>query len=142
MTLSRRTFLAAGATLTAMGCGGAIRLAGVVDGGSLTLPRTAAEPVWAGGKAAVVTAGPETGAILLWPLANGGLRAFDATCTHLGCDVRPSGDFAVCPCHGSTFADDGRVVRGPAQRPLSAYPVVVTDDTIEIQLPSERTTRR
>ena len=46
--------------------------------------------------------------------------ALRAECTHLGCLVSPdplSGGFA-CPCHGSKYAADGAVARGPAPSPL------------------------
>ncbi|XP_050103701.1 cytochrome b6-f complex iron-sulfur subunit, chloroplastic-like [Malus sylvestris] len=45
--------------------------------------------------------------------------AINAVCTHLGCVVpfnRAENKF-ICPCHGSQYNDQGRVVRGPA--PLS-----------------------
>ncbi len=51
---------------------------------------------------------------------NGTVRAFSATCTHLGCLIdRTEGDMLVCPCHGSRFRLDGTVVKGPAIRPLA-----------------------
>jgi len=46
--------------------------------------------------------------------------ALRAECTHLGCLVQPdllTGGFA-CPCHGSKYAADGSVTRGPAPSPL------------------------
>src|SRR5206468_3841561 len=46
--------------------------------------------------------------------------AVDSKCTHLGCTVewnQQNSDFE-CPCHGSTFATDGRVKVGPATVPL------------------------
>jgi Rieske Fe-S protein len=60
--------------------------------------------------------------------------ALSATCTHQGCQVRPSGAVIECPCHGSTFDDRGRVVRGPATEPLPRYRVTVTESAIEIDL--------
>jgi Rieske Fe-S protein len=53
------------------------------------------------------------------------LRAFDATCTHLGCAVaysEPLEQF-VCPCHASHFGADGAVLSGPAPKALGKYAV-------------------
>ncbi|KAK8564068.1 hypothetical protein V6N13_005721 [Hibiscus sabdariffa] len=49
-------------------------------------------------------------------LANYGINA---VCTHLGCVVpfNQAENKFICPCHGSQYNDQGRVVRGPA--PLS-----------------------
>ncbi len=48
-----------------------------------------------------------------------GLYAISAVCTHLGCIVsaQEEGGF-FCPCHGSRFDAEGKVVAGPAPRPL------------------------
>ncbi|CAL5200470.1 unnamed protein product [Lathyrus oleraceus] len=45
--------------------------------------------------------------------------AINAVCTHLGCVVpfNQAENKFICPCHGSQYNDQGRVVRGPA--PLS-----------------------
>ncbi|MFG2553905.1 FAD-dependent oxidoreductase [Streptomyces sp. NPDC048581] len=50
----------------------------------------------------------------------GRLQAVSARCTHLGCVVAfNSAEQAwECPCHGSRFAPDGRILHGPAVRPL------------------------
>jgi cytochrome b6-f complex iron-sulfur subunit len=47
-----------------------------------------------------------------------GVFAISTVCTHLGCIVKPAEDGFHCPCHGSRFATDGTVVRGPAPKPL------------------------
>ena len=51
-----------------------------------------------------------------------GFYAISAVCSHLGCNVNhePGKGFA-CPCHGSTFEEDGRVRTGPAAWPLPRF---------------------
>ena len=57
----------------------------------------------------------------------GTIHSCSAICTHLGCDVawnhaEQSWD---CPCHGSRFSPEGRVINGPAVTDLSWRPVPV-----------------
>lgn len=47
-----------------------------------------------------------------------GLRALSLVCTHLGCLVQTEGQDFACPCHGSLYAQDGSILRGPANQPL------------------------
>ena len=56
------------------------------------------------------------------------IRAVSLICTHLGCIIGKSGDGFACPCHGSRFNKDGRVLKGPAAAPLKEYRVIVTED--------------
>ncbi|MFD8379659.1 FAD-dependent oxidoreductase [Streptomyces sp. NPDC059679] len=51
---------------------------------------------------------------------SGQLHAVSARCTHLGCLVafNRAEQAWECPCHGSRFASDGRILQGPAVRPL------------------------
>jgi Rieske Fe-S protein len=51
-----------------------------------------------------------------------GFYAISAVCTHLGCNVNhEAAKGFACPCHGSTFGEDGRVRTGPAAWPLPRY---------------------
>lgn len=56
------------------------------------------------------------------------IRAVSLVCTHLGCIIGKSGDGFACPCHGSRFGKDGKVLKGPAAAPLKEYRVLVTED--------------
>jgi cytochrome b6-f complex iron-sulfur subunit len=47
-----------------------------------------------------------------------GFYAITSTCTHLGCTIARTKEGFACPCHGSRFDKRGRVVGGPAPRPL------------------------
>jgi cytochrome b6-f complex iron-sulfur subunit len=56
-----------------------------------------------------------------------GFRALSAVCTHLGCNVAPdAGRGFACPCHGSTYDPDGRVLSGPAAWPLPHFPLALS----------------
>lgn len=49
--------------------------------------------------------------------------ALNLVCTHLGCTVTVTPTGLVCPCHGSSFDREGKVLKGPADRPLERYEV-------------------
>ena len=51
-------------------------------------------------------------------------------CTHLGCVVpwSAANNKFMCPCHGSQYAPDGAVVRGPAPLPLALAHCDVAED--------------
>ena len=50
------------------------------------------------------------------------LFALSSICTHRHCKLETEADQTFsCPCHGSTFAADGKVTTGPARRDLPAY---------------------
>lgn len=75
---------------------------------------------------AVSAEGPDGKPILVAQPQAGTVVAFSAICTHQGCTVAPSGERLACPCHGSVFeAATGKVVAGPAPRPLPSVPVHV-----------------
>jgi menaquinol-cytochrome c reductase iron-sulfur subunit len=55
--------------------------------------------------------------------ADNSVIAFGPACTHLGCAYHwedGKNDF-VCPCHNSLFSIDGKVLSGPAPRPLDRF---------------------
>ena len=56
------------------------------------------------------------------------LLALSSFCTHRRCklEVEPDRSF-YCPCHGSTFNPQGRVLSGPAKRDLPILSAVVND---------------
>jgi menaquinol-cytochrome c reductase iron-sulfur subunit len=49
--------------------------------------------------------------------------AFGPQCTHLGCAYHwdDAKEKFLCPCHNSLFSVDGKVISGPAPRPLDRY---------------------
>jgi glycine/D-amino acid oxidase-like deaminating enzyme/nitrite reductase/ring-hydroxylating ferredoxin subunit len=51
---------------------------------------------------------------------NGKLTQVSAYCTHMGCIVHWNGTEKSwdCPCHGSRFTPEGKVIAGPAETPL------------------------
>jgi cytochrome b6-f complex iron-sulfur subunit len=60
--------------------------------------------------------------------------AVSPICTHLGCTVEWNLDknHFVCPCHGSQYDSEGRVVRGPAQRSLPLITVVIKQNQLRL----------
>ncbi len=56
----------------------------------------------------------------------------NAVCTHLGCVVpwNASADKFICPCHGSQYNNEGKVVRGPAPLSLALAHTSVEDDAV------------
>lgn len=80
--------------------------------------RRGSAPELAPGEGAIVADGLGQAAIACGQ--DGRLHSVSARCTHLGCIVAWNGaeESWDCPCHASRFAIDGRVLEGPATRPL------------------------
>jgi ubiquinol-cytochrome c reductase iron-sulfur subunit len=62
-----------------------------------------------------------------------GILCYSKICTHVGCPIslwEQQTHHLLCPCHQSTFdlADNGKVVFGPAARPLPQLPITVDDE--------------
>ena len=67
--------------------------------------------------------------------AQGGLKAFSAICTHLGCIVEwdQSRQFILCPCHDGRFnAVNGAVISGPPPAPLPQLALTVEEDAVYV----------
>ncbi len=74
--------------------------------------------------------------------------AFSPICPHLGCrfDWDAKDSLFKCPCHASVFTVDGRVVSGPAPRPLDTLPAEIRQGVLyveweqfEVGIPQKRT---
>ena len=63
---------------------------------------------------------------------NGEHYALSMVCTHLGCTLNVTGERLSCPCHGSEFDTQGRVLKGPADRPLRRLRVEERDGVVEV----------
>jgi Rieske Fe-S protein len=76
--------------------------------------------------------GSRAGIVIRTPV--GELRAFSATCTHLGCIVqyRPDVSHIWCACHNGHFDLNGRNIEGPPPAPLESYAVNVRGDQIVV----------
>ena len=61
--------------------------------------------------------------IIIARVDDGRFVAVDALCTHQQCTVAYNalGQTFDCPCHDSSYEIDGRVIGGPAPRPLRTY---------------------
>jgi len=62
-----------------------------------------------------------------------GILCYSKICTHVGCPIslwEQQTHHLLCPCHQSTFdlADNGKVIFGPAARPLPQLPITVDDE--------------
>ncbi|MCW5313599.1 Rieske 2Fe-2S domain-containing protein [Nostoc sp. KVJ3] len=60
--------------------------------------------------------------------------AINPTCTHLGCTVEwdLEKNHFICPCHGSQYDSQGRVIHGPAKRSLPLITVVVKQNQVSL----------
>jgi Rieske Fe-S protein len=138
--LSRRDFLArsalaAAAVVVAEACGdGQIGPTSVTLGNGITInladfPELATTGVLVdvGRERAVMRTGPAS------------FEAHSRICTHEGCDTAVANNRFECPCHGSIFAADGAVIRGPSTGesigplPELAVQFNATDNTLTIQ---------
>ncbi|HTA46555.1 MAG TPA: Rieske (2Fe-2S) protein [Bryobacteraceae bacterium] len=60
--------------------------------------------------------------------------AFGPQCTHLACAYHweAAADKFICPCHGSEFSLEGKVLAGPAPRPLDRYVTKIENNRLQL----------
>ena len=66
------------------------------------------------------------------------ITAVNPTCTHKGCTVdwKAGKNTFVCPCHKAEFTSTGKVLKGPAQKPLPTYNAKIEGDTVLVKASS------
>ncbi len=147
--LSRRMFVTQAACLTAFGgvlgamlqgCGGVTSPSDVpalqtVNGtrvsGGITVAVDTTSPLSAVGSAALVHT--SIGDFLVAHTGQNTFVALNAICTHQTCTITGFGNQNyVCPCHGSTFDVNGRVLGGPAPAALRQYPTQFSSGVLTI----------
>lgn len=65
---------------------------------------------------------------------NNQLVAVEPTCNHAGCNVEWNADQTfVCPCHASKFANDGKLLQGPATQSLALYTAKIEGDQVLVK---------
>lgn len=63
------------------------------------------------------------------------VTVFSPICPHLGCQYgwNSQRHEFICPCHGSVFAADGKVIAGPAPRALDTLPQEINQDVLFVE---------
>jgi menaquinol-cytochrome c reductase iron-sulfur subunit len=66
---------------------------------------------------------------------NGNVKVFSPICPHLGCGYRWDAEDKKfkCPCHGSVYDINGKVLGGPAPRPLDELPAKIEQGKLLVQ---------
>ena len=140
---SRREILRLGAVAAASACGGCAifgsRKADVTTEpvqGVIRLTREQSAAMLAIEGGTLVQPAGLHDKILVVHLNDNTLHAVSAICTHMGCTVAYNKDMGhlACPCHGSQYALDGSVIRGPAKQPLKRYDVTTESGQILIRV--------
>ena len=75
------------------------------------------------------------GVFLLARTGETSFTAIDAVCSHQSCTVTGiDGTTYVCPCHGSRYDRNGRVVQGPATASLRQFATSFASGVVTINL--------
>lgn len=78
---------------------------------------------------------PSTSEVWVVKHSDSNVTVFSPICPHLGCSYnwQPTLDEFVCPCHGSIFSMDGRVLGGPAPRGLDTLPIKIENGKLYLK---------
>jgi len=147
--ISRRDFLEDVVKISALGTVGAV-LAGCASGGlplvkgeeedeqiRINLSETPALNL-PNGAISLATAEQGELNIVVLKTAENEFIALSSICTHLGCRVRKARNGFDCPCHGSRYDLNGKVINGPAAKALTQFPVRRDRDQLAIELRPKR----
>jgi menaquinol-cytochrome c reductase iron-sulfur subunit len=73
----------------------------------------------------------------IWAIRHSGqeVTIYSPICPHLGChfDWNPATKHFECPCHGSVYSPDGKVLGGPAPRPLDTLPTKIENGKLYVE---------
>jgi cytochrome b6-f complex iron-sulfur subunit len=136
--VSRRTVLCGialiAAGLTAEGAAAATTASGITQVGKKIKLDLTKNPALAkvGGVAQIDLTDGTSIAVVRTAAGVKGLTAINLACTHNGVNVMQEGSLWVCPAHGSEFAINGKLVKGPARSALKKYAVSATAKTLTI----------
>jgi cytochrome b6-f complex iron-sulfur subunit len=128
--ISRRSFLG-GTALVVLpvlcgGCNGdgsAVIDLPAVANNAIVLPLDGFPVLTEVGGSIVGKADGHTNPIVIARVDDARFAALDAVCTHMQCTVSYNALNLTfdCPCHDSTYEIDGKVIAGPAIRPLRTF---------------------
>jgi menaquinol-cytochrome c reductase iron-sulfur subunit len=67
--------------------------------------------------------------------SSGDFTVFSPICPHMGCHYKwdPKTGHFECPCHGSVFTITGKVIGGPAPRPLDTLPKKIENGVLYVR---------
>ena len=97
-------------------------VSGNLSGGNVVVSVDSSSPLSKTGNAALVNY--SGGSVLVDHPTNNVYNALSSICTHQSCQITgfDSGNNQfICPCHGSRFDINGKVIQGPAGSPLTKY---------------------
>lgn len=136
--LDRRDFITACGCLAAMpvmaACASMATRRVPVTGGRVRIVLANHPELAAAGGSLKLQAEGEADPMYVLALEGGAYAVVSPRCTHRGCIVDIHGARLVCPCHGSTYDREGKVLRGPAERPLTRYETSVADGVLDIRV--------